>query len=153
MASINIFKKRKILFVILVIVVVMVGFTVFGEFGNDGELYATSIESLAVAKPSEIIELKDGDTLDLSIDIVQKEICGQTIRMFGYNGQIPGPLLKIEQNSIILVNVLNNLDIETTVHWHGLRLDNAYDGTPGMSMEAQQPVPSIITKFLLRNFN
>jgi len=54
-------------------------------------------------------------------------------------GQIPGPLLKIEQNSLILVNVLNNLDVETTVHWHGLRLDNKFDGVPGTTMEALKP--------------
>jgi len=59
--------------------------------------------------------------------------------MFGYNGQIPGPLLKIEQNATISVNVLNNLDVETTVHWHGLRLDNKFDGVPGISMETQKP--------------
>jgi len=69
-------------------------------------------------------------------------IAGQTIRMFGYNGQIPGPLLKIEQNSKVIVNVMNNLDVETTVHWHGLRglrLDNKFDGVPDISMETQKP--------------
>jgi len=139
MANINIFKKRKILFVILTIIVFLVGFAIFGEFEPRGEVYSTSTQGLKVAQASEIIELKNGDTLNLSIDIIQKEIAGQTIRMFGYNGQIPGPLLKIEQNSIILVNVLNNLDVETTVHWHGLRLDNKFDGVPGTTMEALKP--------------
>jgi len=139
MVSINIFKKRKILFVILAILVFVVGYAIFGEFGPRGEVYPTSTQGLKVAKASEIIELKNGDTLNLSIDIIQKEIAGQTVRMFGYNGQIPGPLLKIKQNSIILVNVLNNLDVETTVHWHGLRLDNKFDGVPGTTMEALKP--------------
>jgi len=132
-------KKRKILFVVLTIMVFIVGFAFFGEFETKGEKYSTSIQGLEVAKASEILELKNGDTLNLSIDIIQKEIGGQIIRMFGYNGQIPGPLLKIEQNSTILVNVLNNLDVETTVHWHGLRLDNKFDGAPGLTMETQKP--------------
>jgi len=131
--------KRKILFVILAIVIITVGYAFFENFEVRGELYPTSTQGLEVAKASEIIELKNGDTLNLSIDIIQKEITGQTIKMFGYNGQIPGPLLKIEQNSIILVNVLNNLDVETTVHWHGLRLDNKFDGVPNISMETQKP--------------
>ncbi|MCH7828919.1 multicopper oxidase family protein [Patescibacteria group bacterium] len=139
MVNIRIFKKRKIKFAILGIVVFFIGFAIFHEFANQSEKYPTSILGLEVAKASEIIELKNGDTLTLSIDIIQKEIGGQTIRMFGYNGQIPGPLLKIEQNSIILVNVLNNLDVETTVHWHGLRLDNKFDGVPGITMEALKP--------------
>ncbi|MCH8050189.1 multicopper oxidase domain-containing protein, partial [Patescibacteria group bacterium] len=132
-------RKRKILFVILTIIIVAIGFTIFSEFETEGERYSTSTLGLKVAKASEIIELKNGDTLDLSIDIIQKEIAGQTIKMFGYNGQIPGPLLKIEQNSTILVNVLNNLDVETTVHWHGLRLDNKFDGVPGITMDALKP--------------
>jgi len=132
--------KRKILFVIFGIVilaiVMVLGHAIFG--GIKSELYPTSTQGLEIAKASEVIELKDGDTFDLSIDIIQKEIAGQAIRMFGYNGQIPGPILKVEQNSIILVNVLNNLDVETTVHWHGLRLENEFDGNPGVTMETQK---------------
>jgi len=88
MVNINVFKKRKTQFAILGIVVFIVGFAIFGGFENKGEKYSTSILGLEVAKASEIIELKNGDTFNLSIDIIQKEIAGQTIRMFGYNGQI-----------------------------------------------------------------
>ena len=141
---ISIFKKPKkkiVIFIILILAVVVsvVGFTIFSEFSNQGEKFSTSAKGFEVAKTSEIIELKNGDTFNLSIDIVQKEIAGQTIKMFGYNGQIPGPLLKIEQNSTILVNVVNNLDVETTVHWHGLRLNNKFDGVPGITMESLKP--------------
>jgi len=132
--------KKKSLIVALIVVgfIVFLGF-IFGEFEARGEIYSTQTQGLEAAKESEIVELKNGDTFDLSIDIIQKEIAGQTIKMFGYNGQIPGPLLKIEQNSVILVNVMNNLDVETTVHWHGLRLDNKFDGVPGTTMEALKP--------------
>ena len=134
--------KTKILFVIyaiVILIIIIIGYAIFDEFEIKGDLYSTSTQGLEVAKASEIIELKNGDALNLSIDIIQKEIAGQKIKMFGYNGQIPGPLLKIEQNSTILVNVLNNLDVETTVHWHGLRLDNKFDGAPGLTMETQKP--------------
>ena len=131
--------KRKILFAIPVIIIVVVGFAIFGDFGNIGETYSTSTQDLEIAKASEIIELKNGDRFDLSIDIIKKEIAGKTIKMFGYNGQIPGPLLKVEQNSHIYITVTNNLDTETTVHWHGLRLENEFDGNPGVTMKAQEP--------------
>ena len=94
-------KKRKILFTILAVVIIIAGFAIFGYRETRGEKYPTSILGLEVAKASEVIELKDGDTLDLSIDIIKKEIAGHTVKMFGYNGQIPVPLLKIEQNSVI----------------------------------------------------
>ena len=140
----TLFKKPKtrsiiIVVVIAAVVIAAVGFAIIGDFKVEGELYSTATLGLPVAKASNILELKTGDTFDISIDIIQKEIAGQTIRMFGYNGQIPGPLLKIEQDAVILVNVLNNLDVETTIHWHGLRLDNRFDGVPGATMEAIQP--------------
>jgi len=131
--------KRKILFVILAILVLIVGFFIFGDSEVRGEKYSTSTQGLEVVKASEVIELKDGDKIDLSIDIIKKEIAGKEIRMFGYNGQIPGPMLKVDQNSQVFITVTNNLDVETTVHWHGLRLENEFDGNPGVTMKAQEP--------------
>jgi FtsP/CotA-like multicopper oxidase with cupredoxin domain len=57
--------------------------------------------------------------------------------MLAYNGSIPGPTLRVQQGSTLVVNVTNGGDLEATVHWHGLRLDNRYDGT----MATQQPIP------------
>lgn len=96
-------------------------------------------EVLNDVQESQILNLKNGEKINLSIDIIQKEIAGQKIRMFGYNGQIPGPLLHVEQDSVIYVNVTNNLDTDTTVHWHGLRLQNKFDGVPGSTMSTQLP--------------
>ena len=134
-------KRVKILLLGLVIsvIVIVVGFAIFGEDEIRGEKYSTSTQGLEVAKASEIINLKDGDRFDLSIDIIQKEIAGKTIRMFGYNGQIPGPMLKVDQNSQVFISVTNNLDVETTVHWHGLRLENEFDGNPEVTMDPQLP--------------
>jgi FtsP/CotA-like multicopper oxidase with cupredoxin domain len=58
--------------------------------------------------------------------------------MLGYNGSIPGPTLKVQQGSEIIVQVENQGDLDTTVHWHGLRLENRYDGVPH---ETQAPIP------------
>jgi FtsP/CotA-like multicopper oxidase with cupredoxin domain len=49
--------------------------------------------------------------------------------MLAYNGSIPGPTLRVAQGSQIEVDVVNEGDLEATVHWHGLRLDNRSDGT------------------------
>jgi FtsP/CotA-like multicopper oxidase with cupredoxin domain len=58
--------------------------------------------------------------------------------MLSYNGSIPGPTLRVQQGSEIIVDVRNDGDVEATVHWHGLRLDNEYDGVP---FETQAPIP------------
>jgi FtsP/CotA-like multicopper oxidase with cupredoxin domain len=58
--------------------------------------------------------------------------------MLGYNGSILGPTLKVREGSEIVVNVTNQGDLETTVHWPGLRLENRFDGVPH---ETQKPIP------------
>jgi FtsP/CotA-like multicopper oxidase with cupredoxin domain len=57
--------------------------------------------------------------------------------MLAYNGSVPGPTLKVPQGSTITVHVTNHGDIAATVHWHGLRLENRFDGTH----ETQAPIP------------
>ena len=57
--------------------------------------------------------------------------------MLSYNGSIPGPTLRVRQGSEVVVHVRNDGDTDATVHWHGLRLDNAYDGVP---FETQSPI-------------
>lgn len=91
------------------------------------------------AKSSTIIDVTDGQRIDLSADIVTKTIDGKQVTMYGYNGQIPGPVLRAEQGTRITVDFTNNIDHETTVHWHGLRHDNKDDGVPGVTQEAVAP--------------
>ena len=80
----------------------------------------------------------DGDRLDFRIGPVRKSLGGADLRMLAYNGSIPGPILQVDQGSEITVEVRNDGDVETTVHWHGLRLENRYDGVPH---ETQAPIP------------
>ena len=88
------------------------------------------------ARPSSI-ELADGDEFELEIAPVKKRIGDATVRMLAYNGSVPGPTLKVPQGATITVHVTNHGDLEATVHWHGLRLENRYDGTH----ETQAPIP------------
>jgi FtsP/CotA-like multicopper oxidase with cupredoxin domain len=75
------------------------------------------------------VELSESDQYELRIAPVAKPLGDATVRMLAYNGSIPGPTLKVKEGSEIVVNVENQGDMEATVHWHGLRLDNRYDGT------------------------
>src|ERR687897_1285669 len=99
--------------------------------------FPTETAGLPAARPPEWLELADGDVLDLRIGPVAKQLGDATVRMLAYNGSIPGPTLKVRQGSEIEVEVLNEGDLEQTVHWHGLRLENRYDGTH----ETQTPIP------------
>src|ERR671911_2024616 len=99
--------------------------------------FPTSVEGLPEAERPEVVELSDGDEFELRISPVTKEIGDNSVRMLAYNGSIPGPTLKVRQGSEILVHAVNEGDLEATVHWHGLRLDNEYDGTH----QTQTPIP------------
>jgi FtsP/CotA-like multicopper oxidase with cupredoxin domain len=98
--------------------------------------FPTDVEGLPEAQAPERVELSDGDEFNLRIGPVAKRIGEDTVRMLAYNGSIPGPVLEVEEGSEIVVNIENQGDVEATVHWHGLRLDNRYDGTH----ETQTPV-------------
>jgi FtsP/CotA-like multicopper oxidase with cupredoxin domain len=91
---------------------------------------------LPEAHASEVIELGHGDRFDLRIAPVAKRIDDARMRMLAYNGSIPGPTLKVREGSEIVVDIENHGDVEATVHWHGLRLENRYDGTH----ETQRPM-------------
>jgi len=102
------------------------------------ESFPTDPSGLPEAGPPKMIELADGETLNLVLGPVSKHLNGSVVRMLAYNGSIPGPTLKVRQGSEIIVQVANNGDLDTTVHWHGLRLENRYDGVPHAT---QAPIP------------
>ena len=91
------------------------------------------------ARPREVITLADGDTLDLVAGIVRRSIAGRDYTMFGFNGQYPGPLLSVARGSAVTVRLKNELPAPTTVHWHGVRLDNQFDGVPDAAHPAVEP--------------
>ncbi len=94
-------------------------------------------EGLPDARETELVELSDGDEFALEIGPVEKQIGEARVRMLAYNGSVPGPTLKVPQGATITVPVANHGDLEATVHWHGLRLENLYDGTH----DTQAPIP------------
>ena len=102
----------------------------------DTETFPTDPAGLPAARATEVVELADGERFEMSIEPVAKRLGEHTLRMLGYNGSIPGPTLRVPEGGEIHVAVTNRGDLDATVHWHGLRLDNAYDGTH----ETQKPM-------------
>ena len=100
--------------------------------------FPTDPAGLSEASPPQLLELAEGDTLHLHVAPVAKRLGDTTVRMLGYNGSIPGPTLMVAQGTEVVVHVENHGDLDTTVHWHGLRLENRYDGVPH---ETQAPIP------------
>ena len=98
--------------------------------------FPTEVAGLPEAREPELVELSDADEFDLLVVPVAKRLGDATVRMMAYNGSIPGPTLKVRQGTEIVVHIENRGDTLATVHWHGLRLENRYDGTH----ETQAPI-------------
>ena len=96
-------------------------------------------DSLPWARPREIMDLAHGDTLDIQAGIVKRRIGGRVFTMYGFNEQYPGPLIRVDRDSEIHVRFTNAIDLPSTIHWHGVRLENRFDGVPGVTQEAVEP--------------
>jgi FtsP/CotA-like multicopper oxidase with cupredoxin domain len=96
-------------------------------------------KSIPAVKPTEVKRVADGDTIDLSAMLVRRVVNGRSFVMYGFNGEVPGPLIRVPQNATIHVRFHNRIDLPSTIHWHGVRLDNRSDGVPGLT---QDSVPS-----------
>ncbi len=101
------------------------------------DLFPTDPTGLPEATRPALVELADGEGLTLHVGPVAKRLGDSTVRMLGYNGSVPGPTLRVRQDSEVIVTVTNDSDSDATVHWHGLRLDNRFDGTH----QTQDPIP------------
>src|SRR4029079_17565701 len=99
--------------------------------------FSTEVAGLEDATRPDVVELDNDESYELRISAVAKNLGDDRVRMLAYNGSIPGPTLRVGQGSEVVVHVRNDGDTEATVHWHGLRLDNAYDGVP---FETQPPI-------------
>ena len=92
---------------------------------------------LPTAMPSTELRPKDGDTITLAATIVRRTIAGRTLAAYAFNGETPGPLIRVTQGTTFFVRFANTIDLPATIHWHGVRLGNAFDG----STMTQSPVP------------
>jgi FtsP/CotA-like multicopper oxidase with cupredoxin domain len=111
------------------------------EHGSHHESHVSELprdtEGLPDARNTEFVELADGDEFEFEIAPVKKRIGDATVRMLAYSGSVPGPTVTVPQGATITVHVTNHGDLDATVHWHGLRLENRYDGTH----DTQAPIP------------
>ena len=96
-------------------------------------------DSIPLARPRQVVTLADGDSLSLSAVMVRRIVAGHSIIGYGFNGQWPGPLIHVNRAATIVVSFTNRIDLPTAVHWHGIRLDNRFDGVPHVTQELVPP--------------
>lgn len=97
------------------------------------------IGTLPLVQESSVMDVADGQTIDLDPTLVRGSLGAKEGKLYAYNGQFPGPTLRVKQGSTFTVRMRNKIDQPTTIHWHGLRLDNSSDGAAGLTQEAVKP--------------
>ncbi|WP_428384943.1 multicopper oxidase family protein [Methylocystis sp.] len=66
-------------------------------------------------------------------------LSGGETSILGFDGTTPGPILRYRQGDELAVRLVNQLDRPTTIHWHGLRGDNAMEGVAPLTQPAVAP--------------
>ena len=72
---------------------------------------------------------------------------GADLKAIGYDGQIPGPLLRYKKGEEAKIRLTNQLDQPTAIHWQGVRNANAFDGVPGLPQKPVLPGESFDYRF------
>ena len=109
------------------------------------------VATLPEARPRELVRLRNGATFALKASLVRRTINGRSLVMYAYNGQYPGPLIQVDQGATITVRFTNAIDQPTAVHWHGIRLENRSDGSPGVTQDAVEPGGSFVYRIHFRD--
>ena len=91
-----------------------------------------------------------GTTFDLSIGEAPMNFTGSTKMAQTINGSVPGPLLRWREGDTVTLRVANQLDEDTSIHWHGIVLPANMDGVPGLSFHGIRPRESYTYRFDVR---
>jgi len=97
--------------------------------------------------------MKDGvKEFHLVAEPVMREIApGMYAKMWGYNGQSPGPTIEVVEGDRVRIFVTNKLPEHTSVHWHGQILPSGMDGVSGVSQPAIQPGKTFVYEFVAKH--
>jgi manganese oxidase len=92
----------------------------------------------------------------LTAEVVKREFLpagsmmgGKIVDVWGYNGQMPGPTIEVNEGDRVRVVFQNKLPEDTTVHWHGLEVPIEMDGIPFISQPPVKPGETFIYEFTL----
>jgi FtsP/CotA-like multicopper oxidase with cupredoxin domain len=89
--------------------------------------------------------------IEMTIEEVDLEVApGLTAKVWAFNGQVPGPLIHVQEGDAVEAVVTNNTTLSHTVHWHGVYQTNSWrsDGVPDVTQKAIEPGESYTYRFI-----
>lgn len=91
-----------------------------------------------------------GPEVNLSIGSGHRIVQGRRGPGIAVNGSVPGPLIRLTEGDTVRLHVTNTLDVDSSVHWHGLLVPFQYDGVPGISFPGISPGATFTYEFPVR---
>ena len=91
-----------------------------------------------------------GEDITLTIARQTMMIDGRSSPAIGINGTVPAPLIRLREGQMVLLNVVNNLDEDSSIHWHGILVPPQHDGVPGISFPGIKPRSSYLYEFPIK---
>jgi FtsP/CotA-like multicopper oxidase with cupredoxin domain len=102
-----------------------------------------------ILKPKVVAGVK---VFDLVVSKLQWEVePGKRVEAWAYNGQVPGPQIRVREGDRVRINVRNELDESTVIHFHGLEIPNDQDGVPFITQPPIKPGASYTYEFIAPN--
>jgi CopA family copper-resistance protein len=91
-----------------------------------------------------------GDEIQLRIARQRMIIDGRASQAIGINGTVPAPLIRLREGRNVRLRVVNDLDEDSSLHWHGLLVPSQFDGVPGVSFPGIAPRSTFLYEFPVR---
>jgi FtsP/CotA-like multicopper oxidase with cupredoxin domain len=88
-----------------------------------------------------------GQDISLVIDRTTLVVDGKGTSAIGVNGTVPAPLIRLREGQKVRLAVTNNLDEDSSIHWHGLLVPPQMDGVPGVSFPGIKPRSTFVYEF------
>ncbi len=98
-----------------------------------------------------VLNGSDGE-IHLTIAETAIEIDGRRATATTINGTVPGPLIRFREGDEAVIHVTNELEEDTSVHWHGILLPNAMDGVPNVNYPGIRPGETFTARFPVRQY-
>ena len=89
----------------------------------------------------------NGPNIDLTISHAQLTLDGRPGHAVTINGTVPGPLLRLKEGQKVRLAVKNNLQEDTSIHWHGILVPFQFDGVPGVTFPGIRPGETFVYEF------
>ena len=87
---------------------------------------------------------------DLTIAYEDVNLTGKPAQAMTINGAVPGPLLRFKEGDFARIHVQNKMDVDTSIHWHGILVPPSMDGVPNISFPPIAPGETFTYEFPIR---